>query len=212
MGVRVPAAMVLRFWTMLAHYHGQIWNAAEPARALGISAATVRRYLDLLAGVFMVRQLQPWHANLQKRQVKAPKLYLRDSGLLHYLLGLRSPLDLQTHPKSGASWEGYVIEAVLTAVAPDDAYFWATHNGAELDLLLLKQGRRLGVECKRVDAPRLTASMKTALEDLQLDHLTVIYPGSRAYSLADRVTVAPLEALAAHGVLTLFPAWGRPAR
>ena len=206
MGVRVPAAMVLRFWTMLAHYHGQIWNAAEPARSLGISAPTVRRYLDLLDGVFMARQLQPWHANLQKRQVKSPKIYLRDSGLLHYLLGIRSPLDLQTHPKSGASWEGYVIEAVLTTVAPDEAYFWATHNGAELDLLLLKQGRRLGVECKRVDAPRLTASMKTALADLQLDHLAVIYPGSRPYPLADRVTVAPLEALVAQGEAALFPA------
>ena len=206
LGVRVPAATVLRFWTMLAHYHGQIWSAAEPARSLGVSEPTVRRYLDLLEGVFMVRQLQPWHANLQKRQVKSPKIYFRDSGLLHYLLGIRSPLDLQTHPKSGASWEGYVVEEVLKAVAPDEAYFWATHNGAELDLLLLKQGRKLGVECKRVDAPRLTPSMKTALEDLQLDHLAVIYPGSRPYPLADHITVTPLEALAAQGKAALFPA------
>jgi uncharacterized protein len=206
MGVRVPAAMVLRFWTMLAHYHGQIWNAAEPARSLGVSPPTARRYLDLLEGVFMVRQLQPWHANLQKRQVKSPKIYFRDSGLLHYLLGIRSPLELQTHPQRGASWEGYVIEEVLKTVAPDEAYFWATHNGAELDLLLLKQGRKLGVECKRVDAPRLTPFMKTAMEDLRLDHLAVIYPGSRPYPLADHITVAPLEALVAQGEAALFPA------
>jgi hypothetical protein len=206
MGVRVPAATVLRFWTMLAHYHGQMWNAAEPARSLGVSEPTARRYLDLLEGVFMVRRLQPWHANLKKRQVKSPKIYFRDSGLLHYLLGIRSPLELQTHPKSGASWEGYVVEEVLKTVAPDEAYFWATHNGAELDLLLLKQGRKLGVECKRVDAPRLTPSMKNALEDLQLDHLAVIYPGSRPYPLADHIAVVPLEALAAQGEAALFPA------
>lgn len=206
LGVRVPAATVLRFWTMLAHYHGQIWNAAEPAQSLAVSQPTVRRYLDMLEAVFMVRQLQPWHAHLQKRQVKAPKIYFRDSGLLHYLLGIRSPLDLQTHPKSGASWEGYVVEEVLKIVAPDEAYFWATHNGAELDLLLLKQGRKLGVECKRVDAPRLTPSMKAALEDLQLDLLAVIYPGNRSYPLADQVRVVPLEALAAQGEAALFSA------
>jgi hypothetical protein len=141
---------------MLAHYHGQVWNAAEPARSLGVSEPTARRYLDLLEGLFMVRRLQPWHANLKKRQVKAPKIYFRDTGLLHYLLGVRTELDLETHPRSGASWEGYVIEEVLKVATPDEAYFWATHGGAELDLLLLKQGRKTGIECKRVDAPRLT--------------------------------------------------------
>jgi hypothetical protein len=204
-GVRTPAATILRFWTMLAHYHGQIWNAAEPARSLGVSEPTARRYLDLLEGLFMVRQLLPWHANLKKRQVKSPKIYFRDSGLLHYLLGVHTELDLETHPKSGASWEGYVIEDVLKAVAPDEAYFWATHGGAELDLLLLKQGRKVGVEGKRVDAPRLTPSMQTALEDLQLEHLAVIYPGDRPYPLAERVTAIPLETLAAQAQQALFP-------
>lgn len=204
LGVRIPATTLLRFWTMLAHYHGQIWNAAEFARALGIGETTARRYLDLMEGVFMVRQLQPWHANLTKRQVKSPKIYLRDSGLLHHLLGIRSPVELQTHPKVGASWEGYAIEEIFKAVAPDEAYFWATHNGAELDLVLLKHGRKFGVECKRVDAPRLTASMRTALDDLKLDQIAVIYPGDRRYPLAERITAVPLEAVS--DAQTLFPA------
>jgi uncharacterized protein len=195
LGSHIPAATLLRFWTMLAHYHGEVWNAVEPARALGLSQATVRRYLDLLEGVFMVRQLQPWHANVNKRQVKSPKVYFRDTGLLHQLLGIRTPLDLETHPKRGASWEGYAIEEALKALQPDEAYFWRTHNGAELDLLLVTSGRRVGVECKRVDAPRLTSSMHSALADLQLDHLVVLYPGDRRYPLADRVTVVPLTAL-----------------
>jgi hypothetical protein len=203
LGVRIPATTLLRFWTMLAHYHGQIWNAAEFARALGIGETTARRYLDLMEGVFMARQLQPWHANIKKRQVKSPKIYLRDSGLLHHLLGIRSPVELQTHHKVGASWEGYAIEGIFKAVAPDEAYFWATHNGAELDLVLLKHGHKFGVECKRVDAPRLTASMRTALDDLQLDQIAVIYPGDRRYPLAERITAVPLEAVSA--TQTLFP-------
>ncbi|MBM3145007.1 MAG: ATP-binding protein [Chloroflexi bacterium] len=194
-GMRIPAATLLRFWTMLAHYHGQIWKTAEPARVLGVSEPTARHYLDVLEGVFMARVLQPWHANLRKRQVKSPKMYFRDSGLLHYLLGIRSDLDLHTHPKSGASWEGYAVEETLKAFAPDEAYYWATHGGAELDLLLLKEGRRIGVECKRVDAPRLTPSMRTALADLELDWLYVIYPGSLAYPLAGNVTALPLASL-----------------
>jgi len=195
-GVRFPSATLLRFWTLLAHYHGQVWNAAEPSRALGVGEPTARRYLDILEGVFMVRVLQPWHANLKKRQVKSPKLYFRDSGLLHHLLGIRSEVDLHTHPRSGASWEGYVVEEVLKSVAPDEAYFWATHNGAELDLLLFKEGRKLGVECKRVDAPRLTPSMRIALQDLQLDRLLVIYPGLHPYSLGENVQAIPLASLA----------------
>lgn len=195
-GIRIPAATLLRFWTMLAHYHGQTWNAAEAARSFGISEMTIRRYLDILEGVFMIRLLLPWHANVNKRQVKSPKIYFRDSGLLHYLLGIRSDLDLYTHPKTGASWEGYAIEEAIKAFAPDEAYFWRTHNGAELDLLLLKAGLRIGVECKRVDAPRLTPSMRTALEDLELDRLIVFYPGDRAYPLAERIQVIPLAQLA----------------
>lgn len=194
-GVRVPSATLLRFWTMLAHYHGQTWKASEPARALGISEPTIRQYLDVLEGVFMVRVLQPWFANLKKRQVKSPKIYFRDTGLLHYLLGIRSELDLQTHPKSGASWEGYAIEETIKITAPDEVYYWATHGGAELDLLLLKNGRRIGFECKRVDAPRLTPSMRTALEDLELDQLFVVYPGNLAYPLADKVSALPLSSI-----------------
>lgn len=191
-GVRSPSAALWRFWTMLAHYHGQTWNAAEPARALGVSESTTRRYLDLLTDAFMVRQLQPWHANLRKRQVKAPKIYIRDSGLLHQLLGIRNDKELLTHPKVGASWEGYVIEEVLAAVQPDEAYFWATHQGAEIDLVLRKDGRLLGVECKRTDTPRLTPSMRIALEDLRLEHIAVVYPGRKRFSIAAQIEAVPL--------------------
>jgi len=195
-GITIPAIALLRFWTMLAHYHGQLWNAAEPARSLGVSEPTVRRYLDLLSGTFMIRQLPPWHANLKKRQVKAPKIYFRDTGLLHQLLGIRSEQELLSHPKCGASWEGYVIEETLKALEPDEAWFWATHNGAEIDLILVKDGHRLGVECKRVDAPRLTPSMRIALEDLKLERIAVVYPGTRRYRLAERVEAIPLDAVA----------------
>jgi predicted AAA+ superfamily ATPase len=205
LGVRAAALTMLRFWSMLAHYHGQIWNAAEPARSLGVTEPTVRRYLDLLDGLFMVRQLQPWHANLLKRQVKSPKVYFRDSGLLHFLLGIRSDGDLQRHPKSGSSWEGFALEEALRALNPDGAYFWATHGGAELDLLALKNGLKLGVEFKRMDAPVLTPSMRTAVADLGLDHLTVVYPGGRGYALADRVNVVPLMDLVNKGAAALLP-------
>ncbi|MBN2360601.1 MAG: ATP-binding protein [Deltaproteobacteria bacterium] len=193
LGFNIPAPTLFRFWTMLAHYHGQLFNGAELARSLGVSEPTVRRYLDLLTGVFMVRQLAPWHANLKKRQVKTPKIYFRDSGLLHYLLGIRSERELLSHPKSGASWEGYVVEQVLRAVEPDEFFFWATHNGAELDLLLLKRGRRIGVEIKRSDAPRLTPSMRIASDDLALDQLAVVYPGDRRYRVADGVMAVPFK-------------------
>lgn len=193
LGIGVPAPALQRFWTMLSHYHGQIWNAAEPARSLGVSETTVRRYLDLLEGVFMVRQLQPWHANLKKRQVKSPKIYFRDSGLLHQFLGIRNTAELLLHPKLGASWEGYVLEEVIKALQPDEAWFWATHAGAELDLLLVKNGRRLGVEIKRMDAPRLTPSMRIAVEDLELDKLLVVYPGDHGYPLAERIEAVPFH-------------------
>lgn len=190
-----PVAM-MRFWTMLAHYHGQTWNAAEVAASLGVAATTVRRHLDLLTGTFMLRQLQPWFENLGKRQVRAPRIYFRDSGLFHTLLGIRTEADLLTHPKLGASWEGYAIEQAILHHRPDDAYFWATHNGAELDLLLFKNGRRTGIECKRADAPKLTASMRIAMEDLKLDSLTVLYPGTKSYALAEGIRVEPLASLA----------------
>ncbi len=192
LGVKIPAVVLRRFWNMVAHYHGQIWNAAELSRALAVNESTVRRYLDLMTGVFMVRQLPPWFENLGKRQVKAPKIYVRDSGLLHTLLGVTSQRDLEHHPKVGASWEGYAVEEVLKALQPDEAYYWATHNGAEIDLILFKDGRRVGVECKRADAPELTPSIRIALADLKLDQLSVVYPGEKKYSLAKNVEVVPL--------------------
>jgi hypothetical protein len=195
LGVTIPAVALRRFWHMLAHYHGQIWNAAELARALAVNESTVRRYLDLMTGVFMVRQLPPWFENLGKRQVKAPKVYLRDSGLLHTLLGIANQRDLEHHPKVGASWEGYAVEEVLKALRPDEAYYWATHNGAEIDLVIFKNGRRIGVECKRADAPTLTPSMRIALADLKLDELHVVYPGQKRYALARKVEVVPLAQL-----------------
>ncbi len=204
-GIGIPATALLRFWTMLAHYHGQTWNAAEPARSLGINESTTRRYLDILSGVFMVRQLPSWHANLKKRQIKAPKIYFRDSGLLHQLLGIRSEKELLSHPKCGSSWEGYVIEEVLKTVEPDEAYFWGTHNRAEIDLVLLKNGRLLGVECKRMDAPRFTPSMRIALEDLRLERIAVIHPGTRRYSLAKRVNAVPADQLAKGSFEAIFP-------
>lgn len=195
-GVRVPATALLRFWTMLAHYHGQTWNAAEPARAMGVSPATTRHYLDLLTDALMIRQLQPWHANIGKRQVKSPKIYVRDSGLLHQLLGLQSPKAILSHPKVGASWEGFAIEQVLASQPHDDAWFWGTHQGAEIDLLLRRGDQLYGVECKRADAPRLTPSIRVALEDLGMARAAVIYPGAKRYGLADRVEAIPIAVLA----------------
>lgn len=199
LGIAIPAPTLHRFWTMLAHYHGGIWNAAEAARSLGVSEPTARRYLDLLSGLFMVRQLQPWHENLKKRQVKSPKVYLRDSGLLHSLLGVGTEREMLSHPKAGASWEGFAIEQALRAVQPQAAHFWATHTGSELDLLLLVRGRRYGVEVKFQDAPRLTPSMRIAREDLGLTRLVVLYPGERRYRLDPHVEVVPLLELVARG-------------
>ena len=172
-----------------------VWNAAEPARALGVSESTVRRYLDLLTDALMIRQLQPWHTNLRKRQVKAPKVYVRDTGLLHHLLGIDTAKALLSHPKLGASWEGFVIEQILMTEPHDDAYFWATHQGAEIDLILRRGDRLLGVECKRADAPRLTPSIRIALEDLGLERIAVIYPGNKRFPLSDNVDAIPLEEL-----------------
>jgi predicted AAA+ superfamily ATPase len=204
MGFSTPSSTMLRFWTMAAHYHGQIWSHAAIAGAMNTGEKSVRRYLDVLTDLYMLRQLQPWHANLKKRQVKSPKVYFRDTGLLHYLLGVRNEKDLWTHPKCGASWEGYVIEESLRAVQPEEAFFWATHQGAEIDLILVKDGRMLGVECKRVDAPRLTPSMRIALDDLKLERIAVVYPGAKRFPLAERVEAVPLDALV-DGMKGLFP-------
>ena len=212
LGINISAVTMLRFWTMLAHYHGNVWNAAEPARSLGVSQPTVRHYLDLLTDLFIIRQLAPWHENLQKRQVRSPKVYVRDSGLLHQLLGIRTEQDLLAHPKSGASWEGYAIEETLKLTEPGEAYFWATHTGAELDLLIFKKGRRYGIEAKRQDAPRITPSMRAALTDLRLDHLTVLYPGTRRYSLHYHITVVPLSELASGDPGSVLPPRTRRGR
>jgi uncharacterized protein len=200
-GVRVSATAMRRFWTMVAHYHGQIWSNADPARALGVSEPTVRSYLDLLTDALVLRQLQPWHANLRKRQVKSPKVCVRDTGLLHELLGIEDHSALLHHPKLGASWEGFAIEQVLATEPHTDASFWATHQGAEIDLLLHRHGKLFGVECKRVDAPRVTPSMRIALADLGLERIAVIHPGPRRYALADRVEAVPLATLAEPGRL-----------
>ena len=204
LGITIPAPAMRRFWMMLAHYHGQTWNASELARSMGVSDKTVRSYLDILTGTFMLRQLQPWHENIEKRQVKAPKVYFRDSGLLHSLLGLTDERSLLGHPKVGASWEGFALEQVWRAVRPAAAYFWATHSGAEVDLFFLQQGRRLGVEVKFNEAPKITPSMRAVLEDLRLDHLWIVYPGPHTYPVHDKITVWPLPR-----VMELSPALNR---
>jgi uncharacterized protein len=197
LGIRIPVAAMRRFWTMLAHHHGQIWNASELARAMGLSDKTVRSYLDILTGTFMIRQLQPWYENIGKRQVKAPKVYLRDSGVLHSLLSLPNLHALMGHPRVGASWEGFALEQVLLTLKPSEAFFWATHSGAEIDLFFLAQGRRCGVEVRFNEAPHVTRSMRIALDDLVLDHLWIIYPGQHAYPVHEQITVWPLREVAA---------------
>jgi predicted AAA+ superfamily ATPase len=195
LGIRVPAATLGRFWTMVAHFHGQILNQAELARALGSSEPTARRYLDILCGTYVVRQLTPWFENLRKRQVKSPKIYIRDSGVLHALLGIASPEGLQSHPKLGASWEGFCLEQILSLAGDRAAYFWATHSGAELDLLLLHAGRRLGFEFKYSERPATTKSMRIAQQDLSLDHLYVVHPGEHTFPLDDTITAVTLPEL-----------------
>lgn len=202
-GVSLPPLTILRYWTMLAHYNGQVFNASEIACSLGISEITVKRYLDVMNGVFMARQLQPWFANIKKRQVKAPKIYFYDTGILHALLGIKTMEDLLAHPKHGTSWEGFVIEEVIHAVEPDDVYYWATHQGAEIDLVLFKGGRMYGVEIKRQDAPTMTPSMRVALEDLKLERIAVIYPGEKRYGLHKKVSVVPFHQIMG-GMKTIF--------
>lgn len=195
LGITIPAETLRRFWTMVAHYHGQLWNAAEFARSLGASEVTARRYLDILAGAYMVRLLPPWFENISKRQVKSPKIYIRDSGILHGLLQLGELSELQSHPKLGTSWEGFAVEQVIGLLNTRDAYFWATHGGAEIDLMVRVRGKHYGFEIKYADAPGSTRSMQIALNDLALEHLWVVYPGQHEYVLHDRITALPLQAL-----------------
>lgn len=192
LGITVSSESLRRFWTMVAHYHGQVWNAAEFARALGANEGTARNYLDILQGAYMIRVLTPWHENLKKRQVKSPKIYIRDSGLLHALLELSSMAAVSGHPKLGASFEGFVIEQILSYLDTRSASFWATHGGAELDLLVTVAGKRYGFECKYSDAPGTTRAMRVAISDLQLSHLWVIYPGTQAYEIDKQISVLPI--------------------
>ncbi|MEW5983116.1 MAG: ATP-binding protein [Acidobacteriota bacterium] len=192
LGITVPAETLRRFWTMTAHYHGQVWNAAEFARSLGSAESTARRYLDILSGAYMLRVLPPWFENLAKRQVKAPKTYLRDSGVLHALLQVDSLHALLGHPKLGASWEGFALEQILVLLDTEDAYYWATHAGAELDLFARIGGKRYGFEFKYTDAPRTTRSMHIAISDLRLDHLWVVHPGTKSWPADERITMCPL--------------------
>lgn len=195
LGLSIPSTSIRRFWTMLAHLHGQTWNASELGRSMGLSDKTVRHYLDILTGTYMVRQLQPWHENLKKRQVKAPKVYLRDTGILHSLLNIADRHELLGHPRLGASWEGFAVEQVLYAVRPVEAYFWATQSGAELDLLFFSGSRKFGVEFKFNEAPKVTKSMHSALADLHLQHLWVIYPGKDRYPAHEKITMLPLSSI-----------------
>ena len=189
-GFNIPPVTLRRFWLMLAHYHGQVWNGAEFARAMGVSEPTVKRYLDILTGAYMVRQLQPWHENIKKRQVKAPKVYIRDSGILHALLGIEGN-GIYTHIKSGASWEGFIIEQLLSKLKSRDFYYWRTHTGTELDLMVLKGGKKLGFEVKFSETPKISRSMLSAFDDLKLDRMFLIYKGYREFSLNEKISAIP---------------------
>jgi predicted AAA+ superfamily ATPase len=195
LGLRIPSETLRRFWLMVAHYHAQIWNGAELARALGTTEHTVRHYLDILTGTFLLRQLPPWFENLGKRQYKAPKVYVRDSGLLHTLLGLPTHGDLQGHPKYGASWEGFALEQIVSVTGADQAFFWGTHAGAELDLLLMRRGKRYGIEFKAAAAPEMTRSLHIALADLGLERAWIVYPGNESYRVHPRVQVISLAGI-----------------
>ena len=208
LGVQIPSMTLWRFWSMIAHYHGQVWRGAELARAFGVSEATVKRYRDLLTSSLVLRQLQPWHENISKRQVRAPKVYLVDSGLLHSLLNVGNMQELEQHPKVGASWEGFALQqvSVRLGVAPEQCFFWATHAGAELDLLVVHGSRRLGFEFKRTSTPRRTRSMHIAIQDLGLERLDVIYPGDETFPLSERIRAVGLkQVLNAFGPLDLQP-------
>ncbi|MFZ1731541.1 MAG: ATP-binding protein [Bacteroidota bacterium] len=202
LGSSVPAATLRRFWNMIAHYHGQLWNAAELSRSFGLSDASVRRYLDLLTSALVLRQLSPWHENLGKRQIKSPKVYVADSGILHALLGIENAEDLHVRPQIGASWEGFFLDQIIRLVGLrwDECYFWRTTAGAELDLFFMHRGRRIGVEIKRTSTPKITPSMRSALQDLKLDELILLHAGQKSFPLAENI-----HAVAADRLLADFP-------
>jgi uncharacterized protein len=201
LGFNIPPLQLRRFWLMLVHYHGQVFNASEIAKSLGVSDHTTRRYLDILVGTFMIRELLPWFENIQKRQVRAPKIYFRDSGILHALLNIKDAVELDTYPRLGAFWEGFALEEVIRRyeAGPEESFFWATQADAELDLFITKHGKRLGFEFKYTDVPKITKSMHIALTDLKLDHLTIVYPGKETFQLAEKVTAQGLESLVEKG-------------
>lgn len=197
LGIRIPAPMLRRFWTMLSHYHGQVFNASELGKSLATADTTVKRYLDILSGTFLIRQLQPWFYNTKKRLVKRPKIYFRDSGLLHSLMSVTSEEELCNHPRLGASWEGFALEQIIVRLnlREEEAYFWATHTGAELDLVFQQKGKLWGVEVKYNEAPGITRSIRSALTELNLAHLWVVYPGDKTYSLEKKITAVGLNNL-----------------
>ena len=204
LGISIPAAALSRFWTMIAHSHGQIWNGSALSRSFGVSEKTVKRYLEILEGTFLVRTLPPWHDNLGKRLVKSPKVYIRDSGILHALLGIDTMDALLSHLIAGASWEGFAVETVRARFPDSQAFFYATHGGAELDLLLIYHDRRYGFEMELNEAPKLTRSMMVSIEDLKLDGLFVIYPGTRQYPLSERVSAVPISLLEEYSSLEVM--------
>lgn len=197
LGIAIPSSAMERFWTMLAHFHGGIWNAAEFARSMGTSEPTARKYLDILTGAYVARQLQPWHENIGKRQVKAPKVYVRDTGLLHALLLIHDKSELLGHVKRGASWEGFVVEQILSLLGDVAGFFWGTYQGAELDLLVFHRGKRFGFEVKMADAPAFTKSMGIAIEDLKLSRLFVVHHGMQSWKLSEKTEVLSIRDLPA---------------
>ncbi len=196
LGIQIPAGTLRRFWLMLSHYHGSVINYAEISRSLGISDKMIRYYLDILSQSFMVRIVEPWFINTSKRIVKSPKIYLRDSGIFHYLQSIHSKENLLVNPKLGASWEGYVLEEARKIIQQEEIFFWATHAGAELDMFWQWKGRNFGLEVKFADAPGMTKSLHSAMEDLKLDFCWIVYPGEKSYLVHEKVKVLPLEQLA----------------
>lgn len=202
LGFNIPPQQMRRFWLMLVHYHGQIFNASELARSLAVSDHTVKKYLDILAGTFMIRILYPWFEILKKRQVKTPKIYFRDSGILHALLGIKNKEELNIYPKLGAFWEGFALEEIIKTlkISSEECYFWSTQAKAELDLLIITQGKRIGFEFKYVDAPKITKSMLIAQEDLKLNHLIIIYPRDKSFRLKENIIACSLETFSQKGL------------
>lgn len=192
LGITIPSAAMRRFWTMLAHDHGQLWNASEFARSMSLTDKTVRSYLDILSGTFMVRQLQPWYENIGKRQVKSPKIFIMDSGILHALINIINRRTLYEHPRVGASWEGFALGQLLQIVKPSQAYFWSTYSGAELDLFFLHRGHRYGIDFKFSEAPKVSRSVRIAIKDLSLRHAWIVYPGQHQYPIDEQISAWPL--------------------